>query len=122
MKTEDIVRYIANKEKIPMGRVLSKTRKKEVVKVRKYSIWISRELLKESYSEISKHLGLKNHDCALHHYKDLRNLMEVTPDIRKEVGSLLKEISQNLAYLPKHNTWGEYCKSIGIPYYLNNGD
>ncbi len=72
--------------------VLSPKRRKDVVKARQIIAYFAREKLHESYPNIGKKLGNRNHTTAIHSYNKVKEKLNNEENTRKEIEIILQEL------------------------------
>lgn len=77
---------------IPVDRISSKTRKREVVQARQLAMYFSKKLTKSSLASIGLQCGNKDHATVLHACRTVNNLIETDKKYKNNVDELEKKI------------------------------
>jgi len=77
---------------IPVEKINSKTRKREVVQARQLSMYFSKRFTKSSLSTIGLHCGNKDHATVLHACRTVNNLKETDKQFKEYIDDLEKKI------------------------------
>ncbi|NVN94957.1 MAG: chromosomal replication initiator protein DnaA [Bacteroidetes bacterium] len=77
---------------IPVDRISSKTRKREVVQARQLAMYFSKKLTKSSLASIGLQCGNKDHATVLHACRTVNNLIETDKKYKSNVDELEKKI------------------------------
>jgi chromosomal replication initiator protein len=77
---------------IPTGNMFFSSRKKEFVRPRQIAMYLLKEELKMSYSEIGRKFGGKDHTTVIHAYQLIKKEYEENEKIRQEVDLILQRI------------------------------
>lgn len=80
--------------KIPIEKVQSKTRKRDIVQARQLAMYFSKLYTNESLQNIGTQIGKRDHATVLHAFKTVKNLSETdkvfkgyVEDLRKKIGA-----------------------------------
>jgi len=87
-----IQKIISDYFDIPVEKINSKTRKREVVQARQLSMYFSKRFTKSSLSTIGLHCGNKDHATVLHACRTINNLKETDKQFREYIGDIEKKI------------------------------
>lgn len=87
-----IQKVISDYFDIPVEKINSKTRKREVVQARQLSMYFSKRFTKSSLSTIGLHCGNKDHATVLHACRAINNLKETDKQFREYIGDIEKKI------------------------------
>lgn len=87
-----IQKVISDYFDIPVEKINSKTRKREVVQARQLSMYFSKRFTKSSLSTIGLHCGNKDHATVLHACRTINNLRETDKQFREYIGDIEKKI------------------------------
>ncbi len=90
---ENAIKAVSKKFEVKVSDILSDRRDKEISKSRQIAMYISREITGLSYPVIARHFGGKNHTTVLQAYKKTKEWIEVDPEIKQTIGTILKELS-----------------------------
>ncbi|MCX6229971.1 MAG: chromosomal replication initiator protein DnaA [Bacteroidetes bacterium] len=77
---------------IPVDKISSKTRKREVVQARQLAMYFSKKLTKSSLASIGLQCGNKDHATVLHACRTVNNLIETDKKYKSNVDELEKKI------------------------------
>ncbi|MEI6696550.1 MAG: chromosomal replication initiator protein DnaA [Bacteroidota bacterium] len=77
---------------IPVDRISSKTRKREVVQARQLAMYFSKKLTKSSLASIGLQCGNKDHATVLHACRTVNNLIDTDKKYKNNVEELEKKI------------------------------
>lgn len=78
--------------KVPLHLLTSSKRSKEVAMARQVAMYLSRELTKNSFPDIGKQFGGKDHTTVLHGYKQIKRLIENDGQFRAEIDQLVSQL------------------------------
>ncbi len=90
---EHIQKTIGEYFSIPIDKINSSTRKREIVQARQLAMYFSKSYTKHSLATIGSKLGKKDHATVLHACKTVKNLYDTDRDFKKhfdEIDSILK--------------------------------
>ncbi|MFP4288087.1 MAG: chromosomal replication initiator protein DnaA [Bacteroidota bacterium] len=90
---EYIQKIVGEYLKIPIEKINSNTRKREVVQARQLAMFFSKSYTKYSLAAIGKKLGKKDHATVLHACKTVKNLCDTNRNYKKsfdELDNLIK--------------------------------
>ncbi len=85
---EYIQKVISNYFNIPVDKINSKTRKREIVQARQLAMYFSKAYTKFSLAAIGSKLGNKDHATVLHACKTVKNLSDTDKNFKKYVEDL----------------------------------
>ncbi len=89
-----VIKKIASFYDLPEKDILSHSRKKELVKPRQIIMYLLREELGYSYTNIAEKLGQRDHTTVIHAYKKISAEIEKNPVFAQEI-LLLKDLLYN---------------------------
>ncbi|MFW5793217.1 MAG: chromosomal replication initiator protein DnaA [Bacteroidota bacterium] len=90
---EYIQKVVSNYFNIPMDKINSKTRKREIVQARQLAMFFSKSFTKSSLAAIGSKLGNKDHATVLHACKTVKNLSDTDKNFKKyveDIGNIIK--------------------------------
>ena len=90
---ENIIKVVCKKFNIKITDILSEKRDKEISKSRQIAMYLSREITGLSYPVIAKHFGGKNHTTVIQACKKTKEWVDVDPEIKQTIRSIMKELS-----------------------------
>jgi chromosomal replication initiator protein len=90
---ENIIKVVCKKFNIKITDILSEKRDKEISKSRQIAMYLSREITGLSYPVIAKHFGGKNHTTVMQACKKTKEWVDVDPEIKQTISSIMKELS-----------------------------
>jgi chromosomal replication initiator protein len=73
-------------------KLLSNTKKREIVQVRQIAMYLSKNYTKNSYTQIGEQIGKKDHTTVLHACKTVKNLMDTDKAFKKTMQELEKKL------------------------------
>lgn len=83
-----IIKKIADFYNINEKSISEKTRKKEIVKARQIAMYILREDYNNSYPDIGRRFGGKDHTTAMHSYEKISNELKINLSLNEEVNAI----------------------------------
>ena len=89
---EDIIQLICNFYSVPIYRLESSTRKREVVIARQMSMFMLRYYTGLSYKAVAERFGGRDHTTAIHSINTINDLCETDPMILKNRNDLHDQI------------------------------
>ena len=89
-----IQEFIADYFKIKLEHLVSQKRNKQYAHPRQIAMYLARELINESYPQISYAFGKKDHTTALHAYEKISREMEKDPDLRLTIERIRQELEK----------------------------
>jgi chromosomal replication initiator protein len=90
---ENIIKVVCKKFNVKITDILSEKRDKEISKSRQIAMYLSREITGLSYPVIAKHFGGKNHTTVIQACKKTKEWVDVDPEIKQTIRSIMKELS-----------------------------
>jgi chromosomal replication initiator protein len=90
---EHIQKTVGEYFNIPLDKINSSTRKREIVQARQLAMFFSKSYTKHSLASIGSKLGKKDHATVLHACKTVKNLCDTDRDFKKsfdEIDNILK--------------------------------
>lgn len=92
VQTSDVIGVISEHYDVNNEELLSKGRKREVVKPRQIAMYLLRTELNLSYPGIGEHFGGRDHTTALHAYEKIARTMKDDERLRDEIEVLKEKI------------------------------
>lgn len=92
---EDIQNTICKKYSLTMAQILSSERTQSLVVPRQLAMYIARKYTNKSLPEIAKMFD-KSHATILHGVKTISKRLEVEPDLRNDLESIISEFGYNI--------------------------
>lgn len=89
-----IQEFIADYFKIKLEYLVSQKRNKQYAHPRQIAMYLARELINESYPQISFAFGKKDHTTALHAYEKISREIEKDQDLRHTIDRIRKELEE----------------------------
>ena len=89
-----IQEFIADYFKIKLEHLVSQKRNKQYAHPRQIAMYLAREIINESYPQISYAFGKKDHTTALHAYEKISREMEKDPDLRLTIERIRQELEK----------------------------
>ncbi len=68
---------------VDIADIQSKSRKREIVQARQFTMYFAKRITNKPYAEIGKHIGNRNHATVLHAYRTIDNLKSIDKDFIK---------------------------------------
>ncbi len=90
---ELIQKFIAEQYQISVSDLKSKKRDKKFVVPRQIAIYLAREIIELSYTEIGNEFGGKDHSTIMHSYEKISDEMKINPGFNSKIKSFIREIS-----------------------------
>lgn len=87
-----IQEFVANYFKIKLEHLISQKRNKQYAHPRQIAMYLARELINESYPQISFAFGKKDHTTALHAYEKISREIEKDQDLRYTIERIREEL------------------------------
>jgi len=91
---KDVISKVASFYDLSEEELLNHSRKKELVKPRQVAMYLLREELKYSYTNIAEKLGNRDHTTVIHACKKIEQELTNNPVFSQEI-TLLKEMLYN---------------------------
>ncbi len=86
-----IQKIVCDHFNIPVEKIASKTRKRDVVQARQLAMWFSKKLTKASLASIGAQCGNKDHATVLHACRTVSNLLETDKSYKSNILELEKK-------------------------------
>ena len=93
---DGILEIVSEHFAVPIDRILSRSRAREVVVARQLSMFLSKKLTKQALKKIGGHFGGKDHTTVIYAIKSINNLLDTDSDFQAEVMSIEKRIEMTL--------------------------
>ena len=87
---QSILKSVADFYGVPLGDLMKRSRKKEVVRPRQIAMFLLREETKSSFPEIGSKLGGRDHSTVIHAYEKIKK-EEDSKEITKQELTLIRE-------------------------------
>ena len=87
-----IQEFVADYFKIKLEHLISQKRNKQYAHPRQIAMYLARELINESYPQISFAFGKKDHTTALHAYEKISREIEKDQDLRYTIERIREEL------------------------------
>ncbi len=91
---EEIVQFISKELNVKMSDITSKSRKRIVVKARRISIHISRDLTTSSMPQIAMFFGMKDHTAVSHTLKKVKELIDKDESFKISIEEIRNKINK----------------------------
>lgn len=88
MTPNQVIKKVANFYNVSEKVFFEKTRKKEVVRPRQIAMYILREDYNNSYPDIGRRFGGKDHTTAMHSYEKIVNELKTNPNLGSEISMI----------------------------------
>ena len=94
----NIQTIVAEHFNIPVMRISSKTRKREVVLARQVAMYLAKNLTDEPLKAIGDEFGGRDHSTVIYAIKAVQDLLDTDQDFRNSMQMLEKKIKMTLSY------------------------
>ena len=88
-----ILEAVAQITNIPVDALTSKRREKQVAYARHLAMYLLRDLAQQSYAQIGRLLGGRDHTTVLHGFRRIERLLEEDPDVRRDLTEIRAAIA-----------------------------
>lgn len=85
LSTKKIIREVCEHFGVESGLILGSKRQKELVYPRQITMYLLRELMKQSYPQIGEVLGGKDHTTVMHGVEKISKLLKIQPEVESDV-------------------------------------
>ena len=92
---EALINTVAEYFNLSVEDITSKKRDRKVVLARHITMYFLREQNHDSFTEIGKILGNRNHATALHAYEKIAGEMSINPDLRQQICQIKRIITMH---------------------------
>lgn len=89
---EQILGSVSKHYHVDENEILGVSRKAHIAQARHVAIYITREILKDSWKQIGARFGNKDHTSMMHGYKKVRGLMNQNREVNTVVQSLMNDL------------------------------
>lgn len=89
---EQILDTVARVYRVDSAEILGTSRKANVAQARHVAVYITRELLGDSWKHIGAQFGDKDHTTMMHGYKKIRDMMDRDRDLSQDVKGLMRDL------------------------------
>ena len=93
---EDIVTTIAKELNVKVSDITSKKRTRIVVRARRVSIYISRNLTSSSMPQIAVYFGMKDHTAVSHNLKKVKDMMDSDESFKLSIEEIIHKINKQV--------------------------
>jgi len=90
---DNIKKMVAEYFEIPMEKIQGKTRKRAVVIARQLSMYLAKNLTKNSFKSIGDNFGGRDHSTVIYSCKAVKDMIDTDDEIRDAVADLEKRLS-----------------------------
>lgn len=97
VNVENIKNLVAEHFKVPVEKLQSKTRKREVVIARQLSMYLAKNLTNKSLKAIGENFGGRDHSTVIYSCQAVQNLMDTDLLFKDTVSELEKKVQLSLA-------------------------
>lgn len=94
---DKIKKYVADHYDIPIDRMKSKTRKREVVVARQTAMYLCKTMTAQSLKTIGDEFGGRDHSTVIYSCKAVQDLIDTDPPYRETVTELQKQINMSMS-------------------------
>jgi len=91
---EEIIKAVTDRFQIKVSELKSKKRTKNLVTPRQIGMYLSRKLTSQSFPEIGKAFGGKDHSTVIHAYKQIDKLKDEDYNLKATVEDLAKRLKE----------------------------
>ena len=88
-----ILEAVAQITNIPVDALTSKRREKQVAYARHLAMYLLRDLAQQSYAQIGRLLGGRDHTTVLHGFRRIERSLEEDPDVRRDLTEIRAAIA-----------------------------
>ncbi|MBC7553094.1 MAG: chromosomal replication initiator protein DnaA [Taibaiella sp.] len=92
MTIENIQKMVCEYFNVPYERLLTKTRKREVVLARQISMYFAKKFTKQSLKNIGDHFGGFDHTTVIHSCQTVENLMDTDTEYKENLMEILQKV------------------------------
>lgn len=96
VSVENIKALVAAHFNIPIEKLQSKTRLREIVEARQLSMFLAKNYTKDSLKSIGASFGGRDHSTVLHSLKIVRDMMDTDQTFKDKVNYLVKKVQTTL--------------------------
>ena len=96
ISVENIAKLVAEHFQVPIDKLHSNTRKRDVVTARQLSMYLAKKFTKSSLKDIGQDLGGKDHSTVIYSIKTIRDLIDTDPLFKDTVAELRKKVELSL--------------------------
>ncbi len=93
---EKIKNIVAEHHGIPVEKLKSKSRKREIVMARQVCMYLSKEMTRQPLKSIGSHFGGRDHSTVIYSCKSVQNLIETDTEFRHAMSHLEKKIAMSV--------------------------
>ena len=94
---DKIKKYVASYYDIPVERMKSKTRKREVVVARQTAMYLCKTMTAQSLKTIGDEFGGRDHSTVIYSCRAVQDLIDTDPPYRDVVSELQKQINMSMS-------------------------
>ena len=94
---EDVVRRVSEISKVSEREIVGKSRKMEIAEARQLSMYLCRDIIGTSLSNIGVYFGGRDHTTVIHAVKTIDKKRKKDERIEKIINSLKQELSLSIA-------------------------
>jgi len=92
---EEIVKMVAREQNVKVSDIRSKKRNRDVVKARRMSIYLARNLTPNSMPQIALYFGMKDHTTVSHTMRTIKEILKKDEDFKLVLEELSNKINYN---------------------------
>lgn len=93
---DSIMEIVADQYDIPVDKIISTSRVRQIVLARQLSMYLTKKLTKSSLKDIGEQFGGKHHTTVLYAIESIKNLMKTDGDMRNEIVALERRIEMTM--------------------------
>lgn len=96
VSVEFIMKTVCDYFDVPIDKLKEKTRKRAIVQARQLSMFLAKNLTKNSLKVIGKHFGGRDHSTVIHSCQAIQNLMDTDNKFKDQVEEIRKKIQLSI--------------------------
>jgi chromosomal replication initiation ATPase DnaA len=89
---DTVKRYVSEKYRLQPGDLESRSRKRDVVRPRQIAMYAARKLTEQSFPQIARRFGPRDHSTVLHGVYVIEQLIAKNPAFAAEIDALMRSI------------------------------
>ncbi|MBI89538.1 MAG: hypothetical protein CMG60_05565 [Candidatus Marinimicrobia bacterium] len=93
---EDVVKKVSEASQVSESDIVGKSRKMKIAEARQLSMFLCRDLIRTSLSNIGVYFGGRDHTTVMHAVKTISNKCENDANLKNSVWSIKQKLGQDL--------------------------
>ncbi|MBQ6965357.1 MAG: chromosomal replication initiator protein DnaA [Bacteroidaceae bacterium] len=89
---EDVKQCVCERFKLKVSQLESRIRTQQIAYARQIAMYLAAQLTDKSHVQIGVHIGNRNHATVIHALKQIKDMMEVDENTRRDVEELMDEL------------------------------